>query len=185
MVIKRGNAKDEDAFRMRDEAKLKGSALREAVKELSTERRAEQRLAEATPQTALQRAETEFAAGAPFLQIALDVGESARRSTGPGSSSGQVYESMAGPKWAIGVDVLGAIETIGWRLEHMNSVFVPTHETSRDKFLSSGQDVGVFGKVVAIYLFRRVGEWTPREPTAEEIAERGAEAEKYAELRDL
>ena len=52
-------------------------------------------------------------------------------------------------------DLLGRIELAGWRLEHANWVYVQTGQNSRDKFLSTGQQVVVTGEVIGIYLFRR------------------------------
>lgn len=51
-------------------------------------------------------------------------------------------------------DVLGQIEEVGWRLENVSHVFMETGQSSRDKFLASGQQTVVQGKVVGIYLFR-------------------------------
>jgi len=53
-------------------------------------------------------------------------------------------------------DVLSQIEAVGWRLEHMNHVWVVTGSQSREKFMRAGQDVGMMGELVGIYLFRRV-----------------------------
>jgi hypothetical protein len=52
-------------------------------------------------------------------------------------------------------DILGQVEAIGWRLEHVDHVYVMTGQTNRDKFFSSGQDTGIIGDLVGIYLFRR------------------------------
>lgn len=54
-------------------------------------------------------------------------------------------------------DLLGQIEQLGWRLEHASWVFIETGQSSRDKVLASGQATTVTGRVVGIYLFRRVG----------------------------
>jgi hypothetical protein len=51
--------------------------------------------------------------------------------------------------------VLGRIELAGWRLEHANWVYVETGQNSRNKFLSTGQQVVTTGQVMGIYLFRR------------------------------
>ena len=51
-------------------------------------------------------------------------------------------------------DMLGLIESEGWRLEHASWVYVQTGQNSRDKFLASGQQVVVQGEIVGIYLFR-------------------------------
>jgi hypothetical protein len=51
---------------------------------------------------------------------------------------------------------LRAIEAIGWRLEHVGHVFVVTSESSRDKFLRTGQQTAVSGDTIGIYLVRNV-----------------------------
>ena len=53
-----------------------------------------------------------------------------------------------------GTDILGQIETLGWRLEHAHWVFVTTGNSSRDKMLASGQKFTTSGRIEGIYLFR-------------------------------
>jgi hypothetical protein len=53
-------------------------------------------------------------------------------------------------------DVLSQIEDVGWQLEHVGYVFQETGQQSRDKLLSSGQQVATYGKTVGHFLFRRV-----------------------------
>jgi hypothetical protein len=53
------------------------------------------------------------------------------------------------------MDMLSAIESIGWRLENVGYVYVITGAVTRDKMLSSGQEAGVMGETHGIYLFRR------------------------------
>jgi hypothetical protein len=52
-------------------------------------------------------------------------------------------------------DVLGQIEEIGRKLEHVGYVFVETGEVSRGRVLSSGEVSRTDGYVEGIYLFRR------------------------------
>jgi hypothetical protein len=54
-------------------------------------------------------------------------------------------------------DILGAIESVGWRLDHVGYVFRETGAVSRDKLYSSGQTSSVTGEVWGIYLFRADG----------------------------
>ncbi len=49
---------------------------------------------------------------------------------------------------------LAAIEDVGWHLEHAGYVFVMTGESSRDKFLFSGQQSALSGETHGVYLFR-------------------------------
>jgi len=51
---------------------------------------------------------------------------------------------------------LAAIEAVGWKLEHVGYIFMMTGESSRDKFMASGQQTAVSGKTIGIYLFRNV-----------------------------
>jgi hypothetical protein len=51
--------------------------------------------------------------------------------------------------------VLNAIANEGWDLITGSFVFVVQGEQSRDKFMSSGQNVAVKGATVGYYLFRR------------------------------
>jgi hypothetical protein len=51
--------------------------------------------------------------------------------------------------------VLNAIVSEGWELITGSFVFVVQGEQSRDKFMSSGQNVAVKGATVGYYLFRR------------------------------
>ena len=47
------------------------------------------------------------------------------------------------------------IERAGWRLEDAGYVFQQTGSVSRDKFLASGQQEAVSGRVLGVYTFRR------------------------------
>jgi hypothetical protein len=51
--------------------------------------------------------------------------------------------------------VLNAIAFEGWELVNGGFVFVEEGQQSRDKFMSSGQNVATKGSVVGYYLFRR------------------------------
>lgn len=54
-------------------------------------------------------------------------------------------------------DILGAIESVGWRLEDVGYVFRETGAVSRDKIFSAGQTSSTTGEVWGIYLFRSDG----------------------------
>jgi hypothetical protein len=51
--------------------------------------------------------------------------------------------------------VLNSVCREGWELVNGDFVFVQTGQQSRDKFMSSGQNVAVSGSVLGYYLFRR------------------------------
>ena len=53
-------------------------------------------------------------------------------------------------------DVLSAIESEGWKLEHAGYVFQQTGSVSRDKLMSSGQTAAITGEIWGVYVFRRV-----------------------------
>jgi hypothetical protein len=52
-------------------------------------------------------------------------------------------------------EILNAICRQGWELITASFVFVVEGEQSRDKFMSSGQNVAVKGQTMGYYLFRR------------------------------
>lgn len=54
-------------------------------------------------------------------------------------------------------EILSGICRQGWELVNGTVVFVHEGSQSRDKFLSSGQNLAVKGRVVGYYLFRRAG----------------------------
>lgn len=88
--------------------------------------------------------------GQGFFEIQLLVGSSQRDSTIFGgnntSRTDMTTQNHAG--------TLAAIESVGWHLEHVGHVFVVTNESSRNKFLVSGQQTAVSGETIGIYLFR-------------------------------
>jgi hypothetical protein len=55
-------------------------------------------------------------------------------------------------------EILNAVCAQGWDLVNGSFVFVEEGSQSRDKFLSSGQNVAVKGSTVGYYLFRRCDE---------------------------
>jgi hypothetical protein len=57
------------------------------------------------------------------------------------------------PTW-----VLNSVCREGWKLVNGSFVFVEQGQQSRDKFMSSGQNVAVKGKTVGYYLFKRCPE---------------------------
>jgi hypothetical protein len=159
VVVRRGKQIDEELGRRRAEAretkqaaKLLSPEERAAAKQRAREEKDRAASEERQLATPLGRATEAFEAGSAFFEIQLDAAETERKF---GASA---YDSLSGPTERTGhADVLGQIEAVGWHLEHMASVFVMTGQTSRDKFMSSGQDVGVYGKVINTYLFRRAG----------------------------
>ena len=87
-----------------------------------------------------------------FFEIQLVVGSSQRDSTIFGGNN----FALAKNRTVTHAGTLAAIEAVGWRLEHVGYVFQVTGESSRDKFMASGQQTAVSGVTVGIYLFRAV-----------------------------
>jgi hypothetical protein len=56
------------------------------------------------------------------------------------------------------VDILNSVCREGWDLVNGSFVFVEQGQESRDKFMSSGQNIAIKGAVVGYYLFRRCEE---------------------------
>ncbi len=88
--------------------------------------------------------------GQGFFEVQLKVGSSQRDSKVWGGNN----FALSRVKTQSHAGVLAAIEGVGWRLEHVGHVFVLTGESSRDKFMASGQQTAVSGETVGIYLFR-------------------------------
>jgi hypothetical protein len=84
--------------------------------------------------------------GHPFLEVQLEVGGHVG-SAGFGSIQGRrTTASSAG--------ILGEIEQLGWRLEHVSYIFMITGETSTARVFASGEATAVSGVTVGVYLFR-------------------------------
>ncbi|MGK2881570.1 MAG: hypothetical protein ACSLE6_12515 [Mycobacterium sp.] len=99
----------------------------------------------------VDRAAEAFARGDRFLQVELtyaSVSAEAGRWFYPVSAGDVTLEAMS-------AQVLAVIEDSGWRLEHANWVFMETGQSSRNKFLTTGQHTVTNGEVVGMYLFRR------------------------------
>jgi hypothetical protein len=86
-------------------------------------------------------------AGNGFFEIELEIGSSKRNvSFGTGDFGNHKKSDFSG--------LLSQIEDLGWKLEHVGYYFMITGETSRDKFLASGQNTAVNGQTMGVYLFR-------------------------------
>jgi len=85
-------------------------------------------------------------AGQRFFEIQLEVGAHTG-TAGFGSADGHRTASSSAA-------VLGDIENIGWRLEHVGYFYMITSETSSDRIFLTGQATAVSGVTVGVYLFR-------------------------------
>jgi hypothetical protein len=126
---------------------------REAQQARADADRAEQaRLAEEQRQRAAYLATPVGAAtaamqqGEPFFEIQLEVGRHSG-SAGFGAIDGRRDTSSS-------ASTLGAIEKLGWRLEHAGYYFMVTGETSTDRIFVSGEATAISGVTIGVYLFR-------------------------------
>lgn len=88
-------------------------------------------------------------AGQAFFEVQLEVGRHERT-----ASWGAEHEVSSQVATAAGV--LGDIERVGWRLEHVGYVYMITGEASTNRVLLSGEQTAVSGRMMGIYLFRSV-----------------------------
>jgi len=85
-------------------------------------------------------------------------------------------------------DILNSVCHEGWELVNGSFVFVHEGSQSRDKFMSSGQNLAVKGSTVGYYLFRRSeanrrevsNPWETKEALDVEVAEMAAEEQQVA-----
>lgn len=100
------------------------------------------------------RARAAFERGDGFYEVELDM-----RATGNlNSHGGSGVDSARGSSRTRSrrMDALSQVEGEGWVFVQASYVFVQTGEDSRDKFMASGQRTAIRGKIVGVYLFRRV-----------------------------
>jgi hypothetical protein len=118
---------------------------------LKAERKEAQRIAKArlafekSPAGLARRA---FANDDQVFQYALDV---VRQS----AVIIQLVGSTTSKKTTDPVDILNSVCHEGWELVNGSFVFVQQGQQSRDKMLSSGQNVAIKGRVIGYYLFKR------------------------------
>ena len=86
-------------------------------------------------------------AGQEFFEVQLEVGAHTGTASFGSAQGRRTASSSAG--------VLGDIEQVGWRLEHVGYFYMLTGETSTKKVLVSGDQTVVSGVTVGVYLFRR------------------------------
>ena len=123
-------------------------ALEQAEKEREkAEQKAEResRAFEFSPQGRARRA---YEAGDEVFQYSMDVmNQTAVIVKMVGSAAPQTTSDPSA--------VLNAVCREGWELVNGSFVFVEQGQQSRDKFMSSGQNVAIKGETVGNYLFRR------------------------------
>jgi hypothetical protein len=139
-------------FRSADERESRRQA-READQARSEAARAEQariadeqRRREAFLATPVGAATVAMEEGQAFFEVQLEVG-GLSGSASFGSASGRRSTSSSAA-------ILGEIEELGWRLEHVGYYFMITGETSTKKVLVSGDETAISGITLGVYLFR-------------------------------
>jgi len=106
----------------------------------------EQRKRDAYLATPVGAATAAMQQGEPFFEIQLQVGRhSGSAGFGAIDSRRETSSSAA---------TLGAIERLGWRLEHAGYYFMVTGETSTDRIFLSGEATAISGVTIGVYLFR-------------------------------
>lgn len=99
-------------------------------------------------QTPVGRARAAFEAGAVLFQYAHDI-----------ESQEAVIVAMVGShttrRSTDPTEILNAVAREGWSLVNASFVFREQGSQSRDKFLSSGQNIAVKGTTVGYYVFER------------------------------
>jgi hypothetical protein len=127
------------------EAQVAYDRLLEQHKDLAENQARESYLA-----TPVGRAETAHQEGRAFFQLTGPISEV------EGRASDWILSQSTETRRFVHTDLLGQIEEVGWRLEHVGYVFVETGEVARSKVTSRGSVSRTQGYVEGIYLFRRV-----------------------------
>lgn len=104
---------------------------------------------EAYLRTPIGQAEEALQRGDRFFQVEIPISALRGPASSFGSSTNQLRRSRNNAP-----DILGQIEELGWRLEHVGYVFIETGSTSTNRVLSTGQGTVTRGQVQGIYLFR-------------------------------
>jgi hypothetical protein len=138
-------AKDPDERAARDAAKADEHAAKEAAK-AEEERRKEHERFLASP---VGQARTAFESGDAVFQATFTINETRAEVV---SMVGAYAKTRAKDD---PTSILNGICREGWDVVNASFVFRELGSVSRDKFLSSGQQVAVKGDVVGYYVFRR------------------------------
>lgn len=132
------------AFRKTPEQKAADQAARAREQKEAADDRARQEYLSSPAGQAAQAKER----GDRFFEIQLFVATSARTSLGMNTPVHATTTTQSSAHH------LAAIEDVGWRLEHVGYTFMETSEEVTVKNLRVGENVGVSGVIVGVYLFR-------------------------------
>jgi hypothetical protein len=139
-----GRAKTPEEIAAQEQQKALERAEKEQQRAAEVAER-ERRAFEASPPGRARRA---YEAGDQIFQFSMDV-----------MNQDAVIVAMVGSaapqRSADPSAVLNAVCREGWDLINGSFVFVEQGQQSRDKFMSSGQNVAIKGETVGYYLFRR------------------------------
>jgi hypothetical protein len=144
-------------------AKDAAKAAKRAEKEREAASTRAQKEREAFLCTPVGQARTAFDRGDHLFQYAHDV-----------ESQDAVIVSMVGSTTSRSSsdpsEILNAVAREGWELVTGSFVFREQGQQSRDKFLSSGQNVAIKGTTVGYYLFRKAERHRHRAEEARQLA---------------
>lgn len=131
------------------------AASREA-KEAGKEAKAREKLRNSFYASPAGQARVAFEAGSHVFQYETDLKSTKAVVKAIGLGSSAMGKETFGSRLSHGpVDILNSVCAEGWDLVNGSFVFVETGQSSRDKFLASGQQVAVSGTVFGYYLFKR------------------------------
>jgi hypothetical protein len=155
-------------------------AARAAQKQADQEAKAREKLRRSFYKSPAGQARVAFESGAEVFQYETDV-RTTKSVVQPIllGSSANAKETLTSRLSRGPVDTLNAVAHEGWELVNGSFVFMQTGQESRDKFMASGQQVAVAGKVVGYYLFKRnealkkdvLDPWDVTDEEAVELAE--------------
>ena len=148
--------------RKSEEEKAADAARKEEERAAQAARKDEERQAaeERKRLEAVERAKREFfATPAGQARTAYEVGDHVFQYAIDVMSQEAIIVAMVGSrtskKTSDPVAILNSVCHEGWELVNGSFVFVEEGQQSRDKFMSSGQNVAIKGTTVGYYLFRR------------------------------
>jgi hypothetical protein len=137
------SAEEREAERREREAAQAREQAARAEQARTAEEQRKREAFRATPVGAATLAKEE---GQRFLEIQLEVG---------GHAGDAWFGSTEGRRTASSsAAILGEIEKLGWRLEHVGYYFMVTGETSTSRVFLSGEATAISGVTIGVYLFR-------------------------------
>ncbi|WP_116200210.1 hypothetical protein [Amycolatopsis circi] len=142
MALLRKKTPEEAAAELAAKEQLRREAEEHQRRQLAEKER------QAFEQSPAGRARAAFAKGDQVFQFSIDVMN--QKAIIVAMVGGTTSQRTSDP-----VEVLNSVCREGWDLVNGSFVFVEQGQESRDKFMSSGQNVAIKGEVVGYYLFKR------------------------------